>query len=41
MVNGKSAIEHVMERQSVTTDKKPGIVNDLNRYGVETMGDLA
>lgn len=40
-VNGKSAIEHVMERQSVTTDKTSGIVNDPNRFAVETIGDPA
>ena len=41
LVNGKPAIEHVMERQSVTTDKTSGIVNDPNRYATETMGDPA
>jgi len=37
IVNGKSAIEWVMERQAVTTDKKSGITNDANDYAVETM----
>ena len=41
VVNGKSAIAWVMERQSVKTDKASGIVNDANRYAVETMGDPA
>lgn len=35
VVNGKPALEWVMERQSVTT----GIVNDANRWATETMGD--
>jgi predicted helicase len=46
VVNGKSAIEHVMERQSVTKDaynpktkKGSNIVNDANRFAIETMGD--
>src|SRR5690606_5034438 len=30
VVNGKPALEWVMERQAVTTDKKSGIVNDAN-----------
>ena len=48
IVNGKSAIEHVMERQGVTKDtynpktkKGSDIVNDANRYAIETMGDPA
>lgn len=32
VVNGKSAIEWVMERYAVTTDKKSGITNDPNRW---------
>lgn len=39
IVNGKSAIEWVMERQAVTTDKKSGIVNDANDWANETMGN--
>lgn len=39
VVNGKSAIEWVMERQAVNEDKKSGIVNDANRYATETIGD--
>ena len=39
VVNGKSAIEWVMERQSVTTDKASGIVKDANDYATETMED--
>ena len=35
-VNGKPALEWVMERQGVKTDKNSGIVNDANRYAVET-----
>lgn len=41
VVNGKPALEWVMERQCVKTDKASGIVNDANRYAVETMGDPA
>lgn len=39
MVNGKAAIEWVIERQSVTTDKKSGIVNDANDWAIETMNN--
>ncbi len=39
IVNGKSAIEWVMERQSVTTHKDSGIVNDANDWAIETMGN--
>lgn len=41
VVNGKSALEWVMERQCVKTDKASGIVNDANQYAVETVGDPA
>ena len=41
MVNGKSAIAWVMERQRIKTDKKSGIVNDANRFAVGTMQDPA
>ena len=39
VVNGKPALEWVMERQSVTTDKDSGIANDANLWATETMGD--
>jgi predicted helicase len=46
VVNGKPAIEWVMERQGVsvdrynpTTKKGSDIVNDANRYAIETIGD--
>jgi predicted helicase len=39
IVNGKPALEWVMERQSVTTDKDSGITNDSNLWATETMGD--
>lgn len=39
VVNGKSALEWVMERQSVTTDKKSGITNDANDWARETMNN--
>jgi predicted helicase len=41
VVNGKSALEWVMERQVVKPDPTSGIVNDANRYAVETVGDPA
>ncbi len=41
VVNGKPALEWVMERQSVTTHKESGIVNDANLWATETMGDPA
>ncbi len=41
MVNGKSAIAWVMERQRVKTDSASQIVNDANRYALETMQDPA
>ena len=41
VVNGKPALEWVMERQVVKTDKASGIVNDANRYAVETVGNPA
>ncbi|RYG95268.1 MAG: hypothetical protein EON58_14540 [Alphaproteobacteria bacterium] len=41
VVSGKPALEWVMERQSVKTDKASGIVNDANRYAIETVGDPA
>jgi predicted helicase len=39
VVNGKPAVEWVMERQSVTTDKASGIVKDTNAWATETVGD--
>ncbi len=39
VVNGKSAIEWVMERQCVKTDKDSGIVSDANDWAIETMGN--
>ncbi len=39
MINGKPAIKWVMERQRVFTHKDSGIVNDANRYALETMHD--
>ena len=41
MVNGKPAIGWLMERQCVKTHKASGIVNDANRFAVETMHDPA
>ena len=38
VVNGKPAIDWVMERQSVKTDKASGIVNDANDWATETVG---
>ena len=39
VVNGKAALDWVMERQGVKTDKASGIVNDANDWAVETMGN--
>ncbi|HIB2367642.1 TPA: type ISP restriction/modification enzyme [Escherichia coli] len=39
VVNGKAALDWVMERQSVKTDKASGIVNDANDWAIETMGN--
>lgn len=39
VVNGKSAIDWVVERQCVKTDKASGIVNDANDWAVETMNN--
>jgi len=39
VVNGKPALEWVMERQAVTTDKKSCITNDANDWAIETMGN--
>ncbi len=39
VVNGKPAIEWVMERQAVKTDKDSGIVSDANDWAIETMGN--
>ena len=41
VVNGKPALEWVMERQVVKTDKASGIENDANRYAIETVGNPA
>jgi predicted helicase len=41
VVNGKSALDWVMERQVVKTDKASGIVNDANDYANETIGNPA
>lgn len=38
VVNGKPALEWVMERQVVKTDKASGIINDANDYANETVG---
>ncbi|WP_201544181.1 type ISP restriction/modification enzyme [Psychrobacter sp. H7-1] len=37
VVNGKPAIEWIIERQGVKTDKKSGITNDANDWAIETM----
>lgn len=39
VVNGKSAIAWVMERQAVTTHKASGITNDANDWAIETMNN--
>jgi len=37
VVNGKAALDWVVERQCVKTDKDSGIVNDANDWAIETM----
>jgi predicted helicase len=39
VVNAKSAIDWVVERQRVKTDPDSGIVNDANDWATETVGD--
>jgi predicted helicase len=39
VVNGKAALDWVMERQAVRTDPTSGIVNDANDWAEEVMGD--
>ncbi|MDN4573381.1 damage-inducible protein [Pandoraea cepalis] len=39
VVNGKPALDWVVERQCVKIDKDSGIVNDANDYAVETMNN--
>ncbi len=41
VVNGKPALQWVIERQCVKTDKASGIVNDANDYANETMNNPA
>ena len=41
VVNGKPAIQWVMERQCVKTDQASGLVNDANHYAIETVGNPA
>lgn len=41
VVNGKPALEWVMERQAVSEHKDSGIVNDANLWATETMHDPA
>lgn len=39
IVNGKPALDWVVERQCVKTDKDSGIVNDANNWATETMNN--
>ena len=39
VVNGKPALDWVVERQRVKTDKESGIVNDANDRAIETVGN--
>jgi len=41
VVNGKSALDWVMDRQCVKADKQSGIVNDANDYANEAMNNPA
>ena len=37
VVNGKAALDWVMDRQQVKTDPASGIINDANDWAIETM----
>ncbi|MDA8416713.1 MAG: type III restriction endonuclease subunit R, partial [Betaproteobacteria bacterium] len=39
IVNGKPALDWVVERQCVKTDKDSGIVSDANDWAVETLNN--
>jgi predicted helicase len=39
VVNGKSALDWVIERQCLKIDKDSGIINDANDWAIETMGN--
>ncbi|MDO8330310.1 MAG: type ISP restriction/modification enzyme [Fluviicoccus sp.] len=39
IVNGRSALDWIMDRQTITTNKDSGIVNDANDWAIETMGN--
>lgn len=39
IVNGKPALDWVMERQLIKSEKDSGIVNDANDWAIETMGN--
>ena len=39
VVNGKPALDWVVDRQCVKTDKDSGIVNDANEWAIETIGN--
>jgi predicted helicase len=39
VVNGKPALDWVVERQGVKTDKDSGIVNDANDWAIDTVGN--
>ncbi|WP_341464397.1 type ISP restriction/modification enzyme, partial [Bartonella apis] len=41
IVNNKTAIDWVMERQSIRIDKTSGIINDANDFARETMHNPA
>lgn len=41
IVNGKSALDWIMDRQCLKTDKDSGIINDANLYALETVGNAA
>lgn len=41
VVNGKPALDWVVERQCVKTDKKSGIINDANQWATETIQNPA
>lgn len=39
VIDGKAALDWVIERQAVRTDKASGIVNDANDWAIDTIGN--
>ncbi len=39
IVNGKPALDWIIERQAISTHKESGIINDANDWAIETMNN--